>query len=65
MDEMLNNPMKDIPDNQKEPILEREGGEPENWVTDVILQRDGKGNVASVDVPDDEEENDDVDNDQA
>ena len=37
-------------------ILEREGDAPENWETEVILHRDGRGNVLTVDVPDDDEE---------
>lgn len=41
-------------------ILEREGDAPENWETEVILQRDGRGNVLNVDVPDDEEANEDA-----
>ena len=49
----------------KELILEREANAPENWETEVILQRDGKGNVVNVAVPDDEEASDDAENDQA
>ena len=47
----------------KKLILECEGNAPENWETDVILHRDGKGEVLSVDVPDDEEASEDAGND--
>ena len=49
---------------EKKLILERESDAPENWETEVILQRDGRGNVVSVDVPDDEEASDDAEKDQ-
>ena len=45
-------------------ILEREGDAPENWETEVILHRDGRGNVLNVDVPDDEEASEDAGDDQ-
>lgn len=34
---------------------EKEGDAPENWVSDTILIRDGKGNVISLQIEDDEE----------
>ncbi len=36
-------------------ILEIENGKPADWEDNVILVRDGKGNVIEIDVPDDEE----------
>ena len=36
-------------------ILEQEGDMPEDWVTDQIFLRDGKGDIVEVDVPDDKE----------
>ena len=45
-------------------ILEREGDAPENWETEVILHRDGRGNVLNVDIPDDEEASEDAGDDQ-
>lgn len=45
-------------------ILERESDAPENWETDVILHRDGRGNVLNVAVPDDEEASEDAGDDQ-
>jgi len=41
-------------------ILECESDAPENWETDVILCRDGRGEVLTVDVPDDEEVDEDA-----
>lgn len=36
-------------------IFEQEMDEPENWVSNTILIRDGKGHVIEVTVPDDKE----------
>lgn len=36
-------------------ILEQELDMPENWISNTILTRDGKGNIIEIDVPDDEE----------
>ncbi len=35
--------------------LEREGGAPEGWETDVVLERDASGEVVRVEIPDDKE----------
>lgn len=35
---------------------EKEGDMPENWVSDTILIRDGKGNIISLQIEDDKEE---------
>ena len=40
----------------QEMYLERESDMPANWVSNVIFERDGKGVVFMVDVPDDAEE---------
>ena len=40
--------------------LEREGDAPEGWETDVILTRCTSGEVIRVEVPDDEEVQDDA-----
>lgn len=46
--------------------FEREGDAPENWKTDMILQRNAAGEVVEIDVPDDTEEvTDDAGNDKA
>lgn len=37
-------------------IYEQELDTPENWVSDTILVRDGKGNIIEITVPDDKEE---------
>jgi len=37
-------------------ILEKEGEMPENWVSNTILERDGKGNIIERLIPDDIEE---------
>ena len=34
---------------------EQEMDTPENWVSNTILTRDGKGNIIEINVPDDEE----------
>lgn len=39
----------------EELIFEREGEMPENWATNVILERDGKGNIIEVEIEDDVE----------
>ena len=36
--------------------LEHEMEYPENWVEDIILIKDGRGQAIEVDVPDDQEE---------
>lgn len=36
-------------------ILENEMDIPENWESDRILVRDGKGRVVELEIPDDEE----------
>lgn len=41
----------------KEDILyENEMDMPEDWLSDIILERDGKGNIIEHIIPDDEEE---------
>lgn len=46
--------------------FERECDAPENWKTDVILQRNTAGDVVEIDVPDDSEEvTEDAGNDKA
>lgn len=40
----------------KEIIYEKELDTPENWVSDTILERDGKGNIIERLISDDEEE---------
>lgn len=37
-------------------ILEREGDMPENWESNTILIKDGKGNIIEREIPDDIEE---------
>ena len=37
-------------------FLEKEGDAPENWVSNTILERDGKGNIIEREIPDDEKE---------
>lgn len=37
-------------------ILEQECDMPENWVSNTILERDGKGNIIERLIPDDVEE---------
>ena len=37
-------------------ILEKELETPENWVSNTILERDGKGNIIERLIPDDIEE---------
>lgn len=39
----------------EEIVYEQELDTPENWVSDTILVRDGKGNIIEITVPDDEE----------
>ncbi len=39
----------------EEIIYEKELEMPENWVSDTILERDGKGNIIERLIPDDEE----------
>ena len=39
----------------EEIIYEKELEIPENWVSNTILTRDGKGNIIEINVPDDEE----------
>lgn len=34
-------------------ILEQESDTPENWVSNTILERDGKGNIIERLIPDD------------
>lgn len=36
-------------------IYEQELNTPEDWVSDTILERDGKGNIIERIIPDDEE----------
>ena len=43
--------------------LECEGDAPENWKDDVILERNAKGAVVEITVPDDEEVKDNAAND--
>ena len=43
--------------------LEHEGDAPIDWQSETILERDGKGNVFEVIVPDDEDGDADVAND--
>ena len=43
----------------KDKYLERESDPPANWVSNVIMCRDGRGNIVEVAVPDDEEVADD------
>ena len=46
--------------------FERDCDAPENWKTDVILQRNTAGDVVEIDVPDDTEEvTEDAGNDKA
>lgn len=52
-------------DENKKLVFEIECDAPENWETENILQRDGKGNVLSVDIPDDEEVDEYAEHDQA
>lgn len=40
----------------EELILEEEMDTPENWISNTILTRDGKGRIIEVNVPDDNEE---------
>jgi len=37
-------------------LLEQEMDTPENWVSNTILIRDGKGNIIEIEVNDDTEE---------
>ena len=37
-------------------IYEKELDTPENWVSNIILERDGKGNIIEREIPNDEEE---------
>lgn len=39
--------------------LERESDAPENWQSNVILKRDGSGNIAEVEITDDADGGDD------
>ena len=39
----------------EELILEQEMDTPENWISNTILMKDGKGNVIEIKTPDDEE----------
>lgn len=39
----------------EEIIYEKELETPKNWVSNTILERDGKGNIIEVEAPDDEE----------
>lgn len=43
--------------------LECEGDAPKNWKDNVILERNAKGTVVEITVPDDEEVNDNATND--
>ena len=36
-------------------IFEKEMDTPDNWISNTILIRDGKGNILEIEVPDDEE----------
>lgn len=36
-------------------FLEKEGDKPKNWQSNTILVRDGKGNIISQEVADDDE----------
>lgn len=36
-------------------IYEKESEMPENWVSNIILERDGKGNIIELSIPDDKE----------
>lgn len=40
----------------KKLILEQESDMPENWHSNIVLERDGKGNIIEHIVPDDKEE---------
>lgn len=39
----------------EEIIYEQESDIPDNWISDIILMRDGKGNIIEIQVPDDKE----------
>jgi len=39
----------------EEIIYEKELEIPENWISNTILIRDGKGNIIEIEAPDDEE----------
>lgn len=41
---------------EEEMIFEQEMDTPENWVSNIILVRDGKGNIIEIEAQDDEEE---------
>ena len=45
-----------------EKYLEVESDAPANWVSNVIMRRDGRGKVFEVAVPDDEEVTEDAGN---
>ena len=40
----------------EELIFEKEMDTPENWISNIILTRDGKGRIIEIEVPDDNEE---------
>lgn len=40
----------------EEIIFEKECDIPENWVSNTVLIRDGRGNIIEIDAPDDIEE---------
>lgn len=46
--------------NENEMICEREMEMPADWKSDVIYQRDGKGRMIEVEVPDDTERDDEI-----
>lgn len=37
-------------------IYEMEMNVPQDWVSNVIFERDGKGNIIELEIPDDKEE---------
>lgn len=39
----------------EEIIYEQESDIPDNWISNIILMRDGKGNIIEIQVPDDKE----------
>lgn len=41
---------------EEEMIFEQEMDTPENWISNTVLVRDGKGNIIEIETPDDEEE---------
>ena len=44
----------------EEIIFEQESEAPLDWVTDIVLERDNNGNIIEIEVPDDEEVEEDA-----